>query len=59
MILFSYSNEDTKDEEGKESWSARRGPYTGCGAKRLVQPQPLALSRNAPQQLKGEKNIHS
>jgi hypothetical protein len=32
VIRFSYSNKDTKDEEGRESWSARDDPYTRCHA---------------------------
>jgi hypothetical protein len=32
MILFSYSNEDTKDEERRKGWVVER--RTKCGAKR-------------------------
>ena len=28
IVWFHHSNEDTKDEERKESWSARDDPYT-------------------------------
>ena len=47
MILFSYSNKDTKDEEGRESWRPEM-PLSRCYAPSLHHTSPL--SRNAPQQ---------
>jgi len=32
MVRFHYSNRDTKDEGGKESWLARGDSYTRCHA---------------------------
>jgi hypothetical protein len=47
MIRFSYSNEDSKDEEGRESWRPEM-PLSRCYAPTLNHASPL--SRNAPQQ---------
>ena len=47
MIRFSYSNEDTKDEEGREGCRPEM-PLSRCHAPSLNHTSPL--SRNAPQQ---------
>ena len=48
MIRFSYSNEDIKDEEGREGCRPEM-PLSRCCAPSLNHTSPL--SRNAPQQL--------
>jgi hypothetical protein len=36
MVRFSYSDKNTKDEERRESLSAKDNPYTTCGVERQV-----------------------
>ena len=43
MVRFSYSNEDTKDEEGRESWQPEM-PLSRCYARNAPQ-QPLWVPR--------------
>jgi hypothetical protein len=47
MIRFSYSNEDTKDEEGKES------PQRGRTRSRCSAPSPWERATSGPRYWKG------
>jgi hypothetical protein len=45
MVRFSYSNEDTKDEEGRESWRPEM-PLSRCHAPSLNHTSPLSAVAN-------------
>jgi hypothetical protein len=49
MILFSYSNEDTKDKERRKGWVVEGPPNVVPSAK------PIPCPRTTPQQVCSEK----
>jgi hypothetical protein len=44
MIRFSYSNKDTKDEKGRESWSARDHHHASPQESTVAERATLTVS---------------